>query len=70
MGGKHGSYRACDRQDKVLQDQRDDGTQFWMTHGPAMLECLSASEKVPSFPPDSGFYQMELSVLSWRFSQV
>lgn len=32
------------------------------------MRCLSALEKVPSFPPDSGFSQMGLSVLSWHFS--
>lgn len=32
------------------------------------MRRFSASEKVPSFPSESGFSQMGLSVLSWRFS--
>lgn len=33
------------------------------------MKCLSALEKVLSFPPDSGFSQMGLSVLTWGFSR-
>lgn len=75
LGGKCSLYGAPGRQDKVwgireimgpcsrclVWDDPQPGCAMW---------CLSALEKVPSFPPDSVFSQMELSLLLWRFSRV